>query len=81
MPEVDFTVGYQVNERLRLTAGYTFLYWSSVVRPGDQIDTVVNPLTAINDPANDPNSTRPRFTFVEDDYWAQGFSFGAEYHW
>ena len=43
MPELGFNLGYQVLPHLRLTAGYTFLYLGSVVRPGDQIDLDVNP--------------------------------------
>ena len=36
VPEIGFNVGRQLNNHLRVYAGYTFLYWSSVVRPGDQ---------------------------------------------
>ena len=38
MPEVGVTLGYDITRRLRATFGYTFLYWSRVARPGDQID-------------------------------------------
>jgi hypothetical protein len=37
VPEVNLNVGYDVRPWLRLSVGYDFLYWSSVVRPGDQI--------------------------------------------
>ncbi len=43
MPELGITVGYDITCRLRVTCGYTILYWSKVVRPGDQIDTELNP--------------------------------------
>jgi hypothetical protein len=42
LPEVGVSVGYQITETLRLSLGYTFLYVSSVVRPGDQIDLRVD---------------------------------------
>ena len=43
VPEVDLTASYHLNERVRLFApGYDFLYWSSVVRPGRQIDRTLD---------------------------------------
>ena len=39
VPEIDLNVGYQINEHVKAFVGYNFLFWSSVVRPGDQIDT------------------------------------------
>ena len=35
LPEIGVNVGYDVTPRLRVQAGYTFLYLSNVVRPGD----------------------------------------------
>ena len=32
------TLGYQLTETVRLYAGYNFLYWTNVARPGAQID-------------------------------------------
>ena len=43
VPELGVTLGYAMTPQWRATLGYTFLYWSSVVRPGDQIDRNVNP--------------------------------------
>src|SRR5262249_20806933 len=43
VPEGTINVGYQVNCHVRAYVGYTFLYWSSVFRPGDQIDLAINP--------------------------------------
>jgi hypothetical protein len=40
VPEMGFNVGYQFTSFLRATGGYTFLYWSSVVRAGDQVNGV-----------------------------------------
>ncbi len=42
VPEAGFNVGYQVTSHLRLFAGYTFIYWSNVERPGDAINLNVN---------------------------------------
>jgi len=77
MPEFGITLGYDITPHLRATFGYTFLYWSRVVRPGDQIDRDLNPSFVPNNgpPAGAP---RPSFTLVANDFWAQGMNFGLE---
>ncbi len=85
LPELGVKIGYHVTDNLLLTAGYTWMYWSSVVRPGDQIDRVLdaraipsffqnlNPLVAMG--------ARPVVPFRSTDFWAQGVSFGLEYNY
>jgi hypothetical protein len=82
IPEIGFTAGYALTERLRLVAGYTLLYWTRVARPGDQIDLRVNPawLDLPSDPST-VNPANPEFVFRDSDIWAQGFSIGADYRW
>jgi hypothetical protein len=88
VPEVGFTLGYQLTDRVRVSAGYTFLYLSNVVRPGDQIDPVLDPRRIPNfvhlNPAEAPhpgfvNPARPLFAFRETDFWAQGVNFSLEF--
>lgn len=81
IPQIGATLGFAVTRRLRLTAGYTFLYWSRVVRPGDQIDLEVNPgqLPFADVPSTIP--ARPQFVFLDTDIWAQGLNIGADYRW
>lgn len=81
IPEFNANIGYQLTDRLKATFGYTFLYWSNVVRPGDQIDTIVNP--EFLPPAADPITglANPAFSFDNTDYWVQGLSYGLEYRW
>jgi hypothetical protein len=78
IPEVGFTVGYQWCEHVRLFVGYNFIYWSSVVRPGEQIDTTVNPLRVFGS-TNVVGPARPAPVFKDTDFWAQGVSFGLEF--
>jgi hypothetical protein len=90
IPEIGLTGGYQLTERLRLTLGYTLLYFSNVVRPGDQIDLRVNPefLDLVD---GDPSDTAadaaliqpqsPEFVFRRTDIWAHGFNAGLDYRW
>lgn len=80
VPEVGATIGYQLTDQLRLTTGYTFIYWSNVVRAGDQINLDINP-QRLPFSGQDPGVARPEFAFVDSDYWAHGVSFGGEYRW
>ncbi len=82
VPELGLTVGYSLNPCWKLTAGYTWLYWSRVARAGDQIDRNLNPdlfPEAVN-PAPDDH-LQPRFHFVHDDFWAHGLRVGLEGTW
>ncbi|QDT71151.1 BBP7 family outer membrane beta-barrel protein [Lacipirellula limnantheis] len=83
LPQLGVTLGYKLTERLKLTGGYTFVYWSNVVRPGDQIDPEVNPgnLPFANPPDADGLPARPQFSFRQNDFWAHGLSAGLEYQW
>jgi hypothetical protein len=74
IPELGATVGCNLTERLKVTLGYTFIYWSRVARAGEQIDRDINlPLLP------GPNTLRPAFSFVMTDFWAQGVNVGLEY--
>lgn len=81
VPELGATLGYALSPQWRATVGYSFLYWSSVVRPGDQIDREVN--SNLLPPEENPLTgvLRPRFTFVESDLWINGLNFGLERTW
>ncbi|MBI1913753.1 MAG: BBP7 family outer membrane beta-barrel protein [Planctomycetes bacterium] len=96
VPELGLTLGYQVTEAIKVTAGYNIIYWSSVLRPGDQIDRNLD-ITKIPDfldrDANgnfiDSNTGRiirpvpgvPRPVLKEKDFWAQGLNFGLEFRY
>jgi Putative beta barrel porin-7 (BBP7) len=83
VPEIGFNIGYQVTDHMRAYVGYTFLYWSDVVRPGDQIDRTVN-LTQIPSsagPGTLVGPARPAFNFNQSDFWAQGINFGVEFRY
>ena len=82
-PEATVSLGYAVTPRFKLTAGYNFLYWSNVVRPGDQIDRVVDVSLVPNPPAGVPFSgqNRPMPLFRQSDFWTQGITFGAQLRW
>jgi hypothetical protein len=79
IPEVGVKLGYQLTDSLRAFVGYDFLYISNVVRPGDQIDRVldVNQIPLVGGAAPPPPA-RPLVPFRTTDFWAQGLSVGLE---
>ena len=76
VPELGVTVGYCLTPRLRATFGYSFLYFSNVVRPGEAIDTELN-LSQLDGALN--GSPHPLFTWNTTDAWVQGVNFGLNY--
>ncbi len=81
VPELGFTIGYAVRPRLRATIGYSFIYWGSVVRPGDQIDLDINPDQLPPPLVPMAGALRPEFAFQEVDYWVHGVNVGLEGRW
>ncbi|HQR05716.1 MAG TPA: BBP7 family outer membrane beta-barrel protein [Gemmatales bacterium] len=83
MPEFSFEVGMQVTSHVRLFAGYDWLYINDVVRPGNQIDPVINQRYVPSSPSYGtlagPN--KPSYTMNHTDFVAQGFSFGIEFQY
>ena len=82
VPEIGVNLSYHVTDRLRAFVGYDFLYWSNVVRPGDQIDRTLD-VTLI--PAFAPNvqpagQNRPAVPFRDTDFWVQGLQLGLEFN-
>ncbi len=66
--EAGLALGYFITPRTQVTVGYNLMYWSSVVRPGEQIDTVI-------DDRNVP-PTRPTFDFRTSSFWVQSVTLG-----
>lgn len=81
VPELTVNLGYMVTPNLRVHAGYNFLYWSDVLRPGEQIDRVVDLSFVPNAPPVPRVANRPQPTFTQSNLWAQGVQFGVEWKW
>ncbi len=81
VPETDLVLSYRVTNHMKLLLGYSFLYWSNVVRPGDQIDRVIDVTRIPNSgfPVAPAAQARPAVLFKGTDFWAQGISFGMEF--
>lgn len=86
IPELSLNVGYQLSSNVRIFAGYSLLYWSNVVRPGDQIDLTVNTTQvqrSTGSAATLAGPPRPAYNaaFRESGLWAHGGSLGLELRW
>ncbi len=83
VPEGGINFGYQLTPHARCTVGYTFLYLSDAVRPGDVIDTTLNPtqLRTILGQGSLSGPLRPVFTGNASDFWAQGLNLGLEFRY
>ncbi len=81
VPELDLAIAYHLNPNWKVFVGYNFLYWSDVVRPGDQIDRVIDvanvPRLNFGLPAT--GQYHPAVLFKSSDFWAQGVNFGVEW--
>ncbi|MEO8495397.1 MAG: BBP7 family outer membrane beta-barrel protein [Planctomycetota bacterium] len=81
IPQLGVTLGWRVTRRLSLTAGYSLIYFSNVVRAGDQISTDVNPNLFPPEATPFSGPLRPQFAWRESDFWAHGLSLGGEFRW
>jgi hypothetical protein len=83
VPEADLTLVVDFNGRVHFFAGYTFLYWSNVARPGDQIDRVISiqPVPAVGTTSPPQlGVARPSLPSVQNSsFWAQGLNVGFEF--
>jgi hypothetical protein len=70
--ELNLQVGWQFTDCVQAFLGYSFFYFSSVVRAGDLPDFTVNPAQAAGGPV------RPVFAAHATDFWAHGFNVGLE---
>jgi len=76
-PECKIGTSYWLTSRLAAEAGYSGLYWNNVVRPGDQIDRVVN--TTQRGGGTLVGEARPTPLFNRTDLWFHAVSFGLTY--
>jgi len=80
VPEITLTANYCIRENITARIGYTFLYWSDVVRPGEQVNRVVNaeqvPSSLAYGPLTGPAVPQP--SLKSSDFWAMGLHFGLE---
>jgi hypothetical protein len=82
VPELTVTAGYWITQNLKVHVGYNFLYWTDVIRPGDQIDRLVNLSYVPNTPAVGASTVvSPQALFKQSDMLVHGVQFGVEWRW
>lgn len=81
VPELEIKLGYDLTQCCRFYAGYNFLYWSNVARPGNQItrnlDERTTPIANSFVPGFQSGLPAPP-AFTPSGFYAHGLSFGLE---
>jgi hypothetical protein len=82
LSSLEIKFGYNLTPRARVFAGYDLLYWSDVVRPGNQVSHAVN-LTqnAVLSPTGAGILVGPAVPapfFNRSSFWTQGITFGLD---
>ncbi|HET6327726.1 MAG TPA: BBP7 family outer membrane beta-barrel protein [Planctomycetaceae bacterium] len=81
VPEEDLNLSLAITPYISARLGYSFLYWTNVVRPGDQVVRAASPTLVPSDPGygtGGPNE--PGNAFHTTGYWAQGLNIGLDFH-
>ena len=76
IPEVDFRISKTLWDCVRLSIGYSAIYFPSVARVGEQIDPYVNP--NLLPPVIPGGPQRPAPILEHSSAWLHGFTFGLE---
>ena len=79
VPELQLKIGYALSSRLRATLGYDFLYFSNVLRAGDQLNRELPKGQTFNQADPTISSTSPVRLFKTTDFFTHGVSLGLEF--
>jgi hypothetical protein len=72
-PEATITLGYNVNQNITFTLGYSFIYWTNVAQAGPHINRNVD-LTQVN-------AVPPPPGVMGTDFWVMGMNGGFEWRY
>jgi hypothetical protein len=79
VPEAGLRSEVWITRRLSVGLGYSALYWNNLVRPGHQIDRVVNPTQRAGGTL--VGEARPESLFNRTDLWFHSVNTGITYRW
>ena len=79
-PEATLTLGYCATRNIRLTAGYSFIYWTHIVPANALIDSNVNPTQRFGGGLTGDPLPSPIIS-GDTDFWVMGLNLGAEYRY
>lgn len=79
VPEIELKLGYRLTENLSAFVSYDFLYWSNVLRAGDQIDRNVNLTNVPTSPLYGfgAGPAQPAPLLDSTDFWMHSFRLGV----
>jgi hypothetical protein len=85
VPEAEVKLSCPVGNHLTLSTGFSALYWTRLLRPGEQIDRDID-ITQIPNFPIPPGTTptglgTPGVPFRQSDLWVLGITIGAELKW
>jgi hypothetical protein len=80
LPEGTIKFGFRLGDAGRVYVGYSFLYLTDAVRPGDQVDRTLSPgqIPLVNGAGPGSGSDRPWRMLNRSDFWTQGLVIGLE---
>jgi hypothetical protein len=83
VPEVMVNAGFWLTPTIKAYFGYDFMYWTNVIRPGEQLDRVVDVTFVPNPPpgVGFSGQLRPQPLFKQSDLWVNGIQFGLMGRW
>jgi hypothetical protein len=81
--EWDINAGWQINNYIRASVGYNFLYLKNVVRPGNSLtDTgAAISVNTISAPAGAASVLQPAMRLRDDKFFAHGLTAGLEFRY
>lgn len=69
VPEFELRYNYHLNEAVEVSVGYSCIYWSRAVQPGNQLDLNVDVV----------NGTAPVLSIDSDKYWIHALAMGISW--
>jgi hypothetical protein len=79
VPEAYLNLGFQLNPWVTLRLGYSFIYLSNVLRPGNQVNRTTSANLIPSDPTyGSAGPNQPAYQFHASSYWAQGMNVGLD---
>ncbi|GAC1339837.1 MAG: hypothetical protein NVSMB18_08760 [Acetobacteraceae bacterium] len=80
VPDLQIKLGYDITPAFGITVGYSALYDSNVIRPGDQMTRNIPKGQTFQQDGTAPSTTSPARLFRTSDFFAHGLNAGVRFH-
>jgi Putative beta barrel porin-7 (BBP7) len=81
VPQAQLRIGYALTPQVRITAGYDFVFFTSVLRPGDQINRNLPKGQTFQQGQDVDSTTSPTPYFNSSHFYAHGLSLGLDFRY